>query len=77
MWSRQEMVELAGKMGGCLHLLVEGRQEVGQAKARRGGEELLFAPPEETEPAGPPLAARGRGEGLSSRPLGAMSLPTE
>ena len=33
--------------------------------------------PEETEPAGPPLAARGRGEGLSSRPLGAMSLLTE
>ena len=25
--------------------LVEGRQEVGQAKARRGGEELLFVPP--------------------------------
>jgi len=78
-WSRQEMEELEGKMGGCQcqHLLQEGRQEVGRAEARRGGEELLLSRPEETELAAPPLVARGRGEGLSSRPSGATSLLTE
>lgn len=71
------MVELEGKMGGCQHLLQEGRREVGQAEARRAGEELQLAQPEETELAVPPLAAKGPGEGSSIRPLGATSLPTE
>lgn len=76
-WSRQEMGELEGKMGGCQHLLQEGRWEVGPAEARRAGEELRRARPEETEMAGPPLAARGPGEGWSIHQLGATSLPTE
>jgi len=76
-WSRQEMVELGGKMGGCQHLLQGGRQEVGLAEARRVGEEPLLARPEETELAVPPLAARGQVEGLSTPPLGATSSLTE
>jgi len=76
-WNRQEMVESEGKMGGCQHLLVEGRREVVPAEATRGGKELLLVPPVETELAGPPLVARGQGEGLSNRPLGATSLLTE
>jgi hypothetical protein len=71
------MVELEGKMGGCQHLLQEGRREVGPAEARRAGEELRPARSEETELAVPPWAAKGLGEVSSIRPLGATSLPTE
>jgi len=76
-WSRQEKVELVGKMGGRQHLLQGGRQEVGPGEARRAGEEPLLARPEETELAVPLLAARGQVEGLSTHPLGAMSSLTE